>query len=388
LSDRRIKRDIEEINDDDALNKILLVQPTTYYYRDEARNRGNGKVYGFIAQQIKEVIPDAVHTTKDIIANIYKTCLISNKREIYCSIPQDVPIDTEVVINFNDKGNRYKIKEIYEDHFIIDQDIDTDECFVFGYSIPDLHGINKDYIFTINVCATQELHRRMEEQEKRIKDNYHKIKKLLSTCPYSIEYYNNLYNDDRRVYCHLPFNVDNIPTDFTKKYDVFFSGHVFPDNNFISGYVKIIEKFNHCIVSFNHGNFTGASYKQKIQLNANSKISVVHNCLFNQTNIQFEKVFKNIKDSRFIPQPKGRTLEAAACKSIMLCHFEEFRCVEWYFEPDKDFIYWYNTDDLEEKIHEILNNYEKYTYLADNAFYKLINNWTTHHFFEKYLKNL
>jgi hypothetical protein len=72
----------------------------------------------------------------------------------------------------------------------------------------------------------------------------------------------------------------------------------------------------------------------------------------------------------------------------MLCHFEEFRCVEWYFEPDKDFIYWYNTDDLEEKIHEILNNYEKYTYLADNAFYKLINNWTTHHFFEKYLKNL
>ena len=225
-------------------------------------------------------------------------------------------------------------------------------------------------------------------QEKRIRDNYHKIKKLLSTCPYSIEYYNNLYNDDRRVYCHLPFNVDNIPTDFTKKYDVFFSGHVFPNNNFISGYVKIIEKFNHCIVSFNHGNFTGASYKQKIQLNANSKISVVHNCLFNQTNMSLEKVFKNIKNSRFIPQPKGRTLEAAACKSIMLCHFEEFRCVEWYFQPDNDFIYWYNTDDLEEKIHEILNNYEKYTYLADNAFNKLINNWTTHHFFEKYLKNL
>ncbi len=76
LSDRRIKRDIEEINDETALNMILQVQPTTYYYRDEARNRGNGKVYGFIAQQIKEVIPDVVHTTKEIIANIYKTCLI------------------------------------------------------------------------------------------------------------------------------------------------------------------------------------------------------------------------------------------------------------------------------------------------------------------------
>jgi hypothetical protein len=68
---------------------ILQIQPTTYYYRDEARNRGNGKVYGFIAQQIKEVIPDAVHTTQEIITNIYKTCLVYNKREIYHSIPQD-----------------------------------------------------------------------------------------------------------------------------------------------------------------------------------------------------------------------------------------------------------------------------------------------------------
>jgi hypothetical protein len=32
------------------IGMILQVQPTTYYYRDESRNRGNGKVYGFIAQ--------------------------------------------------------------------------------------------------------------------------------------------------------------------------------------------------------------------------------------------------------------------------------------------------------------------------------------------------
>ncbi len=50
LSDSRIKRDIEEINDETALNMLLLVRPTTYYYRDEARNKGNGKVYGLIAQ--------------------------------------------------------------------------------------------------------------------------------------------------------------------------------------------------------------------------------------------------------------------------------------------------------------------------------------------------
>ena len=187
LSDRRIKRDIEEINDETALNMILLVQPTTYYYRDEARNRGNGKVYGFIAQQIKEVIPDAVHTTKEIIANIYKTCLVYNKREIYHSIPQDTAIDTEVQI-FKAEGvggDRYKIKEIYEDHFIIDKDIDGDDCFVYGYCVDDLNGLDKSYIYTLNVCATQELHRRMEaqnviikSQDERIKSQDERIKEL------------------------------------------------------------------------------------------------------------------------------------------------------------------------------------------------------------------
>ena len=145
----RIKRDIEEINDETALNMLLLVQPTTYYYRDEARNIGNGKVYGFIAQQIKEVIPDAVMITKDIIANIYKTCLVYNKREIYHSIPQDVTIDTEVRLldkEGGEKGKCYKIKEIHEDHFVIDEDIEGDECFVFGYCIDDLHGLDKTYI--------------------------------------------------------------------------------------------------------------------------------------------------------------------------------------------------------------------------------------------------
>jgi hypothetical protein len=154
---------------------------TTYYYRDEARNKGNGKVYGFITQQIQEVIPDAVSITKDIIANIYKTCLIYNKREIYHCIPQDVEIDTEVMIYDKQygKGKRYKIKEIYDDHFVIDEDIEGDECFVFGYEVNDLNAIDKSYIYTLNVCATQELHRRMQAQEARIQELERKLEMVL-----------------------------------------------------------------------------------------------------------------------------------------------------------------------------------------------------------------
>ena len=85
-----------------------------------------------------------------------------------------MPIDTEVSI----KDKRYKIKEIYDDHFVIDEDIEGDEVFVYGYMIKDFHIIDKDSIFTLNVCATQELHRRMEAQNVIIKSQDEHIKEL------------------------------------------------------------------------------------------------------------------------------------------------------------------------------------------------------------------
>jgi hypothetical protein len=182
-SDSRIKKDIEDINDDTALNKVLLIQPKIYNYIDKERNKGFGKVYGFIAQQIREVIPEAVPIIQYVIPNIYKICLIKNKREVYHSIPLDTPIDTNVKTSCSE----YKIKEIYEDYFVIDNDIEADEVFVYGYSVDDFHTLNKDYIFTLNVCATQEIHRRIEaqsllikSQDDRIKDLETKMERMLS----------------------------------------------------------------------------------------------------------------------------------------------------------------------------------------------------------------
>jgi hypothetical protein len=58
-SDIRIKKDVNDIDDDGALQKILKIQPKTYKYID-VLTRGDSVIYGFIAQQIKEVIPEAV----------------------------------------------------------------------------------------------------------------------------------------------------------------------------------------------------------------------------------------------------------------------------------------------------------------------------------------
>ena len=52
-----------------ALQKILSIQPKNYKHKDYL-SRGYAKVYGFIAQQVKEIIPEVVKITKKYIPNI------------------------------------------------------------------------------------------------------------------------------------------------------------------------------------------------------------------------------------------------------------------------------------------------------------------------------
>ena len=71
---------------------------------------------------------------------------------------------------------------------MIDNDIEADEAFVYGYNIDDFHTLDKTYIFTLNVCATQILSRKIEAQnvviqshEDRIKDLEMKMERMLSS---------------------------------------------------------------------------------------------------------------------------------------------------------------------------------------------------------------
>ncbi len=46
--------------------------------------------------------------------------------------------------------------------------------------VKDFHAIDKDCIFTLNVCATQELHRRIQSQETHIKELETKLEQILN----------------------------------------------------------------------------------------------------------------------------------------------------------------------------------------------------------------
>ena len=62
-----------------------------------------------------------------------------------------------------------------------------DKIYIHGTEVEDFHTLSKEYIFTLNVCATQELHRRIEaqkviiqSQDERIKELEEKVERLLN----------------------------------------------------------------------------------------------------------------------------------------------------------------------------------------------------------------
>jgi hypothetical protein len=178
-SDIRIKKEINDINDDGALQQILAIEPKTNKYIDYL-SKGNSTVYGFIAQQVKEVIPHAVEFVKDIIPNIYKraTCS-SNIITLENDVSQDLNINDNIKIydEFG-KDDMYNITEINENTIKIDKDINTSNVFVFGKEIDDFHTLKKDYIFTLNVCATQELYKLIQKQNEVIENLQLQINEL------------------------------------------------------------------------------------------------------------------------------------------------------------------------------------------------------------------
>ena len=188
-SDSRIKKDIVELEDEECLRKILQLKPCKYRYIDDSKNKSENKVYGFIAQEVKEVFPEAVSIQKECIPNIMRKASITDKNKI-CMLEQlvelnetiNLQVDMEITIYDNDENKiACKIIEIYdENNFKIDQDISSDLCFVYGSMVDDFNTINKEYINCVNISAVQELHKKIVSQQEKINYLEEKLNMIMS----------------------------------------------------------------------------------------------------------------------------------------------------------------------------------------------------------------
>ena len=221
-----------------------------------------------------------------------------------------------------------------------------------------------------------------------------KFDKIFTICPYTADYINKKSNNKKREFIFFPFNKKFI---FKKKkrIDVIYSGTLYgPILDKIS---EIISNYNYRIISFSNNKFVtdkNISYKKKINLIAESKISIIHNLLFlNEIQIKHVKKYSDYKknmafkfiNKKIVPQQKSRMFEAAFSRSLMLVKKDPWNLIEYFFNPNQDFIYFNKEEDLPKLINKILKNYNLYKPMVNNAFKKAKKNYTVCNFYKKHL---
>jgi len=197
-SDRRIKTDIVDVDDGSALTLLRKIQPRTYGYVDKVNN-GEGRVYGFIAQEIKELIPDAVDVSEGDLPNIYKHATIDIQANSITIKDFDTSTlnqtDSIIYIDQDDQRQTLKIKSIINSTQLeIEEDLEkvvetfktskmeeytfTGEIFIWGQKVQDFHHLKKSAIFTVTTAALQEVDRQLQAEKIKTHELRQKVELL------------------------------------------------------------------------------------------------------------------------------------------------------------------------------------------------------------------
>jgi hypothetical protein len=175
FSDKRIKQDFIEIDDTFALDKLRQLKPTSYKYKDKTR-RTTDRVLGFIAQEVAEVLPDAISITKEVLPNIQLEASIKKideeNFELTLKEPHSVAVGArleikapkldhmEVEVTSVTNDTTFTVLKDKKKHLNIDKV--GDRVWVYGEFVDDFHNLNKDAIWTIATAALQEVDRQLQ----------------------------------------------------------------------------------------------------------------------------------------------------------------------------------------------------------------------------------
>ena len=197
-SDRRIKENIEDVPDELALEQIRNIPCRYYNYKDKV-NKSPLKTVGFIAQEVIDVLPQAVTLEKGFIPDVNK--MLENCTWEAFESEEDDPDNIEKKkIKYkmktdelqNVSGIKYQfsytndpVLESTETKKIIADENDTfifdnkyKYLYCYGKEVDDFHTLHKQVIFALHHSAIQEIDRKQLIDEEEIKSLKEEIKFL------------------------------------------------------------------------------------------------------------------------------------------------------------------------------------------------------------------
>ena len=179
-SDGRIKKNIVEVPDNQALDQLRQIPIKFYEYVDSSRG---DKTIGFIAQEVKEVFPLAVSVGKGFVPNMMKRLSCHYWREV-----GDVDLRMKCDELVPGKTYRLFVSKQAEPEKIVDVTVDAkgiammrdmySSVFAYGEEVEDFHKLDKQKLFALAFSATQELDKEVVELQQQVAELVARVKAL------------------------------------------------------------------------------------------------------------------------------------------------------------------------------------------------------------------
>jgi hypothetical protein len=160
-SDSRIKTDLSMTDSAADLEMLLGIQITDYYYKDSLMN-GDRPQKKVVAQQVESVFPQAVTRKAGIIPDILTG---AKTRDGWVMLATDLKVGDKVRLIADRESLVQEVLEVRVGAFRTAFNSEGADVFVYGREVDDLRSVDYDAIAMLNVSATQQIAKELEEKD-------------------------------------------------------------------------------------------------------------------------------------------------------------------------------------------------------------------------------
>jgi hypothetical protein len=150
----------------------------TDYKMIDSITKGNKTYKKVIAQEVKEILPDVVTLSTEVIPNIYK--LTSIKNDFINLENHNLKKGERVKLIFAENQEIVEVKETTNEGFFVEKKIADGSIFIYGKEVNDFHAVDYEALSTLNISATQALLKKIEHLEAKNKKQEAELNNLSS----------------------------------------------------------------------------------------------------------------------------------------------------------------------------------------------------------------
>ncbi len=210
-------------------------------------------------------------------------------------------------------------------------------------------------------------------------DHYDFFTEVYCICPFTCDFMNDHYGYEKFKYIPYPFTNTSVTEFGNYDADCSWMGSIHGQDH-----IKAVETmlgFKYKFLTSQKNTWMHHPYEYEkcthVMLPPDDKLIELSKC---RSSISFNMIYMSpnsrrnnleafeLFDQGIMPQFKVRTHEITTSKSLMLVKKDPWDLVEDFYEPEKEFLYFENFEELRDIIQDVSTNFEKYESIIEAAF--------------------